>query len=190
MTRPTCTSTARRKSGWPLTASANRLVLATKTLKRDRAGAEADIDLSLKRLRTDYLDLFQIHQVSLESDYQTVTGPDGALEAVYRAKQAGKIRHVGVTSHSIEMAAKLVRTGLFSTIQFPFNFIESRPVEELHPVARQEKMGILAMKPFGGGALDNAELCFKFLRQFPDVIPLAGVRCGRTGRSDCSHLRD
>lgn len=63
---------------------------------------------------------------------------------------------------------------LFSTVQFPFNFIESKPVEELHPVARQEGMGILAMKPFGGGVLDNGELCFKFLRQFPDVIPLPG----------------
>lgn len=152
----------------------NRLVLASKTLKRDRAGAEADIDLSLKRLRTDYIDLFQIHQLSLESDYQTATGPDGVLEAISRAKQAGKIRHIGVTSHSIEMAVKLIGTGLFSTVQFPFNFIESKPVEELHPLARQGGMGILAMKPFGGGALDSAELCFKFLRQFPDVIPLPG----------------
>lgn len=152
----------------------NKLVIATKTIKRDRAGAEADIDLSLRRMRTDYIDLFQLHQMSLESDYEKATGPDGVLEAVYQAREAGKIRHIGVTSHSIEMAAKLVRTGLFSTIQFPFNFIESRPVEDLHPVAREEGMGILAMKPFGGGALDNAELCFKFLRQFPDVIPLAG----------------
>jgi hypothetical protein len=152
----------------------SRLVIATKTLKRDGAGAEADIDLSLQRMRTDYIDIFQIHQVSLETDYQTATGPDGVLEAVYRAKKAGKIRHIGMTSHSIEMAAKLIKTGLFSTIQFPFNFIESRPVQELHPVAREEKMGILAMKPFGGGALDNGELCFKFLRRFPDVIPLPG----------------
>jgi len=79
-----------------------------------------------------------------------------------------------VTSHSIEMAMKLVTTGLFSTVQFPFNFIESKPLEELHPVARQQQMGILAMKPFGGGVLDSAELCFKFLRQFPDAIPLPG----------------
>jgi len=162
------------KIGLALESVRDRLVIASKTLKRDRAGAEADIDLSLRRLRTDYIDLFQIHQVSLELDYQAMTGPNGALEAVYRAKEAGKIRHIGVTSHSIEMAARLVESGLFSTIQFPFNFIESRPVEDLHPAARKEEMGILAMKPFGGGALDNGELCFKFLRQFRDVIPLAG----------------
>jgi len=152
----------------------NRLVIATKTTKRDAAGAGADIDLSLKRMRTDYIDLFQIHQLSLEHDYEAATGPDGIMEALHRAKQAGKIRHVGVTSHSIEMAVKLVKTGLFSTIQFPFNFIENKPLEELHPNARQAGMGILAMKPFGGGALDDGELCFKFLRQYADVIPLAG----------------
>lgn len=162
------------KIGLAFDGMRSRLVLATKTLKRDRAAAEADIDLSLRRLRTDYIDLFQIHQLSLESDYQVATGPDGVLEAIFRAKQAGKIRHIGVTSHSIEMAVKLVTTGLFSTVQFPFNFIESKPVDELHPAARQKEMGIIAMKPFAGGVLDSAELCFKFLRQFTDVIPLPG----------------
>ena len=162
------------KIGLALEGIRKRVVLATKTLKRDRAGAEADIDLSLQRLRSDYLDLFQLHQLSLESDFKKATGPDGVLEAVYRAKQAGKLRHIGVTSHSTEMAVKLVKTGLFSTIQFPFNFIESKPADELLPAARQEGMGILAMKPFGGGALDNAEICFKFLRMYPHVIPLPG----------------
>ncbi len=162
------------KMGLAFDGIRSRLVLASKTLKRDRAGAEADIDLSLRRLRTDYIDLLQVHQLSLECDYQAITGPDGALEALLRARKDGKIRHIGVTSHSIEMAVKLVKTGLFSTVQFPFNFIESRPVEELHPFARQAEMGILAMKPFAGGVLDSAELCFKFLRQFTDVIPLPG----------------
>ena len=107
------------KMGLAFDGIRNGLVLATKTLKRDRAGAEADIDLSLRRLRTDYIDLFQIHQLSLERDYETVTGPQGALEAIFRAKQDGKIRCIGVTSHSIEMATKLVKTGLVSTVQFP-----------------------------------------------------------------------
>ncbi|MBF0529887.1 MAG: aldo/keto reductase [Deltaproteobacteria bacterium] len=162
------------KMGLAFDGIRNKLVLATKSLKRDFAGVEADINLSLKRLRTDYIDLFQIHQLSLEEDYQAAIGPDGILEAIHQARQVGKIRHIGVTSHSIEMAVKLIKTGLFSTVQFPFNFIEFKPVEELHPSARQEGMGILAMKPFAGGVLDDAQLCFKFLRRFPDVIPLPG----------------
>jgi len=150
------------------------LVLATKSLKRDRQGVEQDIDLSLSRLGTDYLDIFQCHQVSQETDYQAITGPDGALEGVVRAREAGKIRHLGVTSHNLEMAIKLVQSDLFSVIQFPFNFTEEAAKDELHPLARQKGMGILAMKPFGGGLLGNARLCFKFLRQFPDIIPLPG----------------
>jgi len=162
------------KIGRALEGRRHQVVLATKTLKRDRQGAEADIDKSLAALRTDYIDLFQLHQVSQESDYETLTGPNGAMESVIRAKEAGKIRHIGLTSHNLKMAVMLIQTELFSTIQFPFNFIEPDPLEELHPLARQLNLGILAMKPFAGGAVENAEVCFKFLRQWPDVIPLPG----------------
>lgn len=162
------------KLGRAFSAMRDRVVIATKTLKRDSDGAQGDIELSLKRLGTDYIDLFQIHQVSQESDYEAIIGPNGALAAVLRAREEGKIRYIGVTSHSLEMAVKLVGTGLFSTIQFPFNFIEDAPTQELHPCARQAGMGILAMKPFCGGVVDNAQVSFKFLRQFSDVIPLPG----------------
>lgn len=72
------------------------------------------------------------------------------------------------------MAIKLVKTGLFSTIQFPFNFIEKDAKDELHVIAKDMNVGILAMKPFAGGMIDNAKIAFKFLRQFPDVLPIPG----------------
>ena len=162
------------KIGRAFSGRRHQVVLASKTIKRDRQGAAADLDLSLRRLHTDYIDLYQLHQVSQEQDYQTLTGPDGALEAVFKAREEGKVRHIGVTSHSLEMALKLIKTGWFSTVQFPFNFIEEKPTLELHPAARDREMGILAMKPFGGGMVEDARLCFKFLRQWPDVIPLPG----------------
>jgi predicted aldo/keto reductase-like oxidoreductase len=162
------------KIGRALEGLRHQVILATKTFKRDRQGAEADLNQSLRMLRTDYIDLYQLHQVSEESDYEALSGPNGAMEAVLQAQKAGKIRHIGVTSHKLKMAVRLARTGLFSTIQFPFNFLEPDALEELHPLARQQGMGILAMKPFAGGAVENAQLCFKFLRQWPDVIPLAG----------------
>ena len=93
----------------------------------------------------------------------------------------------------------MVKTDLFSVIQFPFNFTEMAAADELHPLARERGLGLLAMKPFGGGLLDNAGLAFKFLRQFPDVVPLPGCdtvasvdevtaiyqhgKCGDPGRS-------
>lgn len=151
-----------------------RVVLATKSMKREGAGVAADIDQSLRLLGTDYLDLFQFHQVSQPIDFETLTGAGGALEGARRAVEAGKVRHLGITSHNLEMAQKLVQTDLFSVIQFPLNFTEPAAASELFPLARERQMGLLAMKPFGGGLLDNAALAFKFLRQFPDIIPLAG----------------
>ncbi len=162
------------KFGVALAGERHRLVLATKSIKRDRAGVEADIHQSLTKMRTDYLDLFQFHQLSQEDDLTAITGPQGALEGVARAQEAGKIRHLGVTSHSLEMAVRLVKTGLFSTIQFPFNFVEEAAAEELFPLAREQNLGILAMKPFCGGLVDRAKVAFAYLRQFPDIIPLPG----------------
>ncbi len=162
------------KMGRALEGWRHQVVLATKSMKRDRPGLEADLAQSLRLLRTDYLDLFQLHQVSQETDYQAITGPGGALEGARRAQEAGKIRHLGVTSHNLEMAGRLVQSGLFSVIQFPFNFIEPAAATELHPLARERRLGLLAMKPFCGGLVDNARLAFKFLRQFPDVIGLPG----------------
>lgn len=162
------------KMGRAFAGMRNKVVIATKTMRRDGPGALEQLELSLKRLQTDYIDLFQLHQVAQENVWQTITAPGGALEVLQKAKGAGKIRFLGVTSHSRPMAIKLIQTGLFSTVQFPFNFIEEAASADLHPEARRLGMGILVMKPFAGGVIDNATVAFKFLRQFPDAIPLPG----------------
>jgi len=150
------------------------VVIATKTQKRDRVGMIEHLDNSLRNLQTDYIDLFQLHQVSQNNDWDLLQGPDGALEATIKAKEQGKIRHIGVTSHSLPMAIKLIKTGIFETVQFPFNFIEDAAKDELHIIARQMDIGIIVMKPFAGGVIDNAALAFKFLRQYPDLVVIAG----------------
>ncbi|MCX5835140.1 MAG: aldo/keto reductase [Deltaproteobacteria bacterium] len=151
-----------------------KVFLATKTLRRDAEGAAKHLENSLRRLRTDYIDLYQLHQIAQEKDWNAVTAPGGALEAVVRAREEGKVRWIGVTSHNLSMALKLVRTGLFSSIQFPFNFIEENGNNELIPAACEQGLGILAMKPFAGGMIDNAGIAFKFLRKYPNVLPIPG----------------
>lgn len=162
------------KIGRAFAGMRDKVVIATKTIRRDADGAMEQLDNSLAKLRTDYIDLFQLHQIAHEEEWQKVTAPGGAMEAVLKAKEAGKVRHIGVTSHSLVMAVKLVKSGLFSTIQFPFNFIEMDASARLFPAARELGVGILVMKPFAGGVIDNAEIVFKFLRQYPDAIPLPG----------------
>ena len=152
----------------------DKVIIASKTLKRNGAEALQHLENSLKMLKTDYLDLYQLHQVAQESEWQEITGPSGALEAIMKAKEAGKIKHVGVTSHSLPMAIKMVKSGLFETIQFPFNLIEEEAKEELFEECRKTETPFICMKPFGGGVIDNGEIAFKYLRDYPGVIPIPG----------------
>ena len=152
----------------------DQVIITSKTLQRSGDKVREHIENSLKMLQTDYLDLYQLHQVAQDKDWQAVLAPGGALEEVIRARDAGKIRYLGVTSHSLPMALKLVRTGLFDTIQFPFNFIEDAAKHELLPIVREMGTGFIVMKPFAGGAIDNASAAFKFLRQHADIVPIPG----------------
>lgn len=161
--------------GDALAAVRDEVIIATKSTRRDKKGASDHIDLSLERLQTHYIDLYQLHSVSKQEDLEAVLADGGAMQAVQEAMAAGKIRHVGVTSHSIEVALNACRTGLFETLQFPFNFIEHEPAGELFQTAREQQMGLIAMKPLGGGLLEKASLCFKFLQQYPDVVPIPGI---------------
>jgi len=157
-------------AGWPR----EELVIATKTGARDKETARAHLEQSLSSLQTDYLDLWQFHGVSTMDAYEQVLGPGGAMEAAQAALQAGKIRHIGITSHSMDVALIAVPSGHFETIQFPFNFVTSEPLDELIPLAQAHDMGFIAMKPFAGGLLEKANLAIKYQLQF-GVVPDPGI---------------
>lgn len=162
------------KLGRAFSGMRDKIVIATKTGRRDGQGAMEHLENSLRMLQTDYIDLYQLHQVSREQDWAVATAAGGVFEAVSKAQEQGKIRHIGVTSHSLPMALRLVKTGLFSTVQFPFNFIEDAAKGDLRTLVMEMNLGFIVMKPFAGGMIDNATIAFKFLRQFPDVIPIPG----------------
>ncbi len=157
------------------TGRRREVFLATKTNQRTRDAAAEHIKQSLQRLQTDYIDLYQLHNVADAPTLEQVLAPGGAYEALAEAKAAGVILHIGVSSHSPETAKRLVRCGKFETIQFPFNFITREPGEELLPIAREHGVGFIAMKPLDGGTLDRVDLAFKYLLQFPEVVPDPGV---------------
>jgi len=162
------------KIGMAFKGSRDKVVLATKTFKRDAVGAAQHIENSLRMLQTDYIDLFQFHQVSKEEEWETILGPGGAMETVIRAKEEGKVRSIGFSSHSHSMSIKLIKTNLFESLMFPFSFIEDSAVGEMLNLIREHEMSFLAMKPFGGGVIDDAQLTFKFLRQYPEAVPVPG----------------
>lgn len=151
------------------------LVLATKTAARNADGVREHLALSLDRLGVKTIDLYQFHCVSSEEDYRQVLASGGPLEVVRQAQASGQVGHIGLTSHSREIAVEAVRSGGFETIMFPFNFIADEAAQELIPLALERDVGFIAMKPLAGGALDNAKLAFKYLRQFPQILPIPGI---------------
>ena len=169
-------TTSEERIGKAIVGRREQLILATKTPARDRATALQHLELSLKRLQVDAIDLWQLHNVSTLEAFDQVLGPDGALEAAYQAVEAGKVRHIGISSHSMDVALKAVPLGHFETIQFPFNFVTSEPADSLLPLARQHNVGFIAMKPLGGGLLSDARLCLKYLLQFDGVVPDPGIQ--------------
>jgi len=157
------------------TVSRDGLVIATKSPAADRKGLLADLDESLRRLRTDRIDIFQFHGVSSREKMTAVMGPGGAVEGMQEGLRAGKIRFPGFSSHSLPVAAEMIATGRFDAVQVPFNFVDRQAADELIPLARRADMGIIAMKPLGGGLLDDARLCFRFLVQYPEAFPDPGI---------------
>ncbi|MBL7201204.1 MAG: aldo/keto reductase [Anaerolineae bacterium] len=168
-------TTSEERIGKAIAGRREEVVIATKTGARDKAGALRHLELSLERLQTDYIDLWQFHGVSTFEAYDQVLGPDGAMEAAQEALRAGKVRHVGITSHSMDVALKAASAGRFETIQFPFNFVTNEPANELLPLTREHDLGFIAMKPFAGGMLGNANLAVKYLLQFEGVVPDPGI---------------
>ena len=142
-------------------------VLATKSMSRDKEGVLKDIDISLQNLRTDYIDLYQIHNPSL-ADYDKVIAPGGALEGLLEAKAAGKIGHIGLTAHSLEVFEKALETDWVETLMFPYNIVESQGAE-LMKKCTEKNIGFICMKPLAGGALEDATLALRYIAMNNDV---------------------
>lgn len=162
------------KIGQAFSGVRDKIIIATKTMRRDAKGFTRHLEKSLGDLKTSYIDIYQFHQVANSNEWEKLCRPDGALAAAQKAKQEGKIRFLGLTSHNLPVAISIIKTGIFNTIQFPFNFIEEDFKNELYKYSLDKGIGMIAMKPFAGGVIDNAGLAFKYLRQFPEVIPLPG----------------
>ena len=149
--------------GAALEGRRDKFILATKSMSRDKASMAQDVETSLKNLRTDHIDLYQLHNL-LEKDIERVFGPDGAYEALAEAKAAGKVGHIGVTCHSADAMKILVEryADKLETVMFPFNIVEDQGRDVLL-LAREKGMGTIAMKPLAGGNLEDWNLALRYI---------------------------
>ena len=92
------------------------------------------------------------------------------------AKKEGKIRHIGITNHRLGVAKEAIESGLYETLQFPFSYISGEKELELLNLCRENDMGFIAMKGLAGGLLNNSRVCYAFMSQFDNVLPIWGVQ--------------
>lgn len=141
---------AQERLGPALRPYRDRAFLACKTLKRDAAEAERDLNESLRLLQTDHFDLYQLHSLKeVTADVDAAFASGGAMEAILRAREAGKIRFIGYSAHSEEAALAAMERFDFDTILFPMNFEMWRHGNfgpRVHARAKEKGMGILALK--------------------------------------------
>ena len=153
--------------GYTLEGVRDKFVIATKSTARTKDAMAKDIDISLKNLRTDYIDLYQLHNPS-ERELEVAMAPGGALEALTEAKAAGKIGHIGITLHSADLFRRALNLPFVETIMFPYNIVETQGEEMIAECAKRN-IGFICMKPLAGGALEDTTLAMRFIASNPAV---------------------
>lgn len=175
--------------GFALEGVRDHFVLATKSMARTKDGMAKDIDISLKNLHTDYIDLYQLHNPGAK-DFDVITSPGGALEALYEAKEAGKIGHIGITLHSLELFAKAVELPWVETVMFPYNIVETQG-EELIAKCAEKNIGFICMKPLAGGAIEDAASALRFVAKNPAVsVIIPGMADEREIKENAAAIAD
>ena len=151
----------------------DKIYIATKTGATNAEGFWKDLETSLKELQTDYIDLYQFHNPAF---CPRPGDESGLYDAALKAKEQGKIRHIGITNHRLAIANEAVDSGLYETLQFPFSYLATEKDIELVEKCKQADMGFVAMKALSGGLITNSAAAYAYLAQYDNVLPIWGVQ--------------
>lgn len=168
-------SDSEEKMGAALHEVRDQIIISTKTAAQNGEDFWKDLEVSLEKLQTDYIDLYQFHNPSF---CPKPGDGSGLYEAALEAKEQGKIRHIGITNHRIAVAKEAVLSGLYETLQFPFSYLASEEEVELVELCRQKEVGFIAMKGLAGGLIHNSASAYAFMcqLQFAHVEPIWGIQ--------------
>ncbi len=163
--------------GEALEGRREKFILATKSMARTYDGMKADIEKSLRNLRTDYIDLYQIHNIKSDEEFATCFGENGAYRALAEAKAEGKLGHIGATAHGVEALERLITEfeDKIETVMFPYNIVENQS-EALMAKCKEKNIAFIAMKPLAGGNIEDATLAMKYILANPNcTIAIPGM---------------
>ena len=165
-------SDSEEKIGKALSDVRENIIISTKTMTKTVEGFWADLETSLEKMKTDYIDIYQFHN----PPFCPKPGDgSGLYEAMVEAKAQGKIRHIGITSHSLAIAQEAVESGLYETLQFPFSYLASEKEEALVHLCKEKDVGFICMKALAGGLITRSDVAYAYLAQFP-VAPIWGIQ--------------
>ena len=165
-------SDSEEKLGEAFDGMRDKIYIASKTQAKTPEVFWQHLETTLKNLRTDYLDIYQLHCAS--QCYKPGDGT-GMYEAMLEAKKQGKIRHIGITAHLIGVAEEIVESGLYETLQFPFSYLANEREIALVEATEKAGMGFIAMKGLAGGLLTNSKACMAFMSQY-NALPIWGIQ--------------
>lgn len=162
-----------KKIGLALKDVREHIIIATKTGAQDAEGFWKDLETSLSLLQTDYVDIYQFHNPSFCPKPGDGTG---LYEAMLEARDQGKVRHIGITNHRLSVAEEAVASGLYETLQFPFNYLATKQELALVEKCREKNMGFIAMKALSGGLITNSRAAYAYQAEFDNVEPIWGIQ--------------
>jgi predicted aldo/keto reductase-like oxidoreductase len=166
-------SDSEAKLGRALSHVRHEIVLASKTTAKTAREAQQHLDISLAALRTESIDIAQLHNPDALPDPKA---PDTAYAALLRARQEGRVRFIGISCHRRDVAQAAIRSGLFDTLQFPLSHISSPEDLSLIEDCRKHDVGLIAMKALCGGLITNIPAAVAFFNQFDNVVPIWGIQ--------------
>ena len=150
-----------------------KIYIATKTMSKTPEDFWKDLETSLKLLQTDYIDVYQFHC----ADVVYAPGDGfGMYECMLKAKEEGKIRHIGITAHKIGIAEDAVKSGLYETLQFPFSYISGEREKALVKLCAEHNVGFVCMKGLAGGLITNSKAAMAFTAEYPNALPIWGIQ--------------
>lgn len=165
-------SDSEEKLGHALHDVRENIILSTKAMTTTVEGFWQQLHESLRRLQTDYIDIYQFHNPAF---CPKPGDGSGLYEAMLEAKDQGLIRHIGITNHRLAVAEEAVKSGLYETLQFPFSYLASEKEEALVRLCAEHDMGFICMKALAGGLITHSDVAYAYLAQFP-VAPIWGIQ--------------
>ena len=166
-------SDSEEKLGQAFEGMRDKIFIASKTMAKTPDEFWKQLDTSLTNLKTDYLDIYQLHCVP--QCYKPDDGT-GMYECMLKAKEQGIIKHIGITAHNIETAFQCVQSGLYETMQFPFSYLCSPREIELVNLCKEKNVGFIAMKGLAGGLIHNSKAAMAYISKYDNVLPIWGIQ--------------